>query len=161
MNDQSALRILSRIQSYFGVTLNPDRQHDWLDALRPLDEGTAGTAVQRLAAHNPDKAPTIAQLLAQYRSLDTHSQSDRPACNTCDGTGWEDVIEHHHGRPYSAVAPCQHCTAGTTAQATWHEIDRHRNHTTTDQPAPRSARTDHIRSQLPTHRHPEPREQAS
>ena len=68
MNQQTAYALVQRIQNYWGHAINPAAQTDWLDVLDRLHEGTAGTALQRLIATQPDRAPSIAQFLAAYRA---------------------------------------------------------------------------------------------
>lgn len=123
MTPQAANGIINRVQSYWGSALGKDQQADWARTLDLLDDGAAGTALQRLVAQSPDRPPTIAQFLAHYRAIDTASQHQHHNCDTCGYDGLKhyhrtDCPEPHredcgHNCP---VGPC-HCPNG----------DRHRD----------------------------------
>ena len=132
MNQQTAYALVQRIQNYWGHAINPAAQTDWLDVLDRLHEGTAGTALQRLIATQPDRAPSIAQFLAAYRALDTASLHQRIDCDTCGGDGWRKAHTPEcpdpsredcgHNCPLTAC----HCDAGDPNRDVLRRINEHR-----------------------------------
>lgn len=132
MNQQTAYALVQRIQNYWGHAINPAAQTDWLDVLDRLHEGTAGTALQRLIATQPDRAPSIAQFLAAYRALDTASIHQRIDCGTCGGDGWRKAHPPEcpdpsredcgHNCPLTAC----HCDAGGPNRDVLRRINEHR-----------------------------------
>lgn len=62
---------------------------EWVQALLPLDEGTAGTAFIRLQ-RTLEHAPTIAKFIATCNSLHTATNDpyrSEPKCPRCDDNG--------------------------------------------------------------------------
>lgn len=132
MNQQTAYALVQRIQNYWGHAINPAAQTDWLDALDRLHDGTAGTALQRLIATQPDRAPSITQFLAAYRALDTASIHQRIDCPTCGGDGWRKAHTPECPDPYREdcghncpLTAC-HCDAGGPNRDVLRRINEHR-----------------------------------
>ena len=98
----------------------------WAEVLEELHPARAEHAYRRLRDSH-DGPLTIARFRDAYRALagpDRDEQS--PNCAACDGTGWIQATEQHHGRDYPVVKPCRNCSAGDRAKATWAESHRPR-----------------------------------
>ena len=103
----------------------------WAKDLVDLDEGKAGTTIMRLRRTFTPTAkqhhPSLPEFLAAYDKLDTTSPAQREACDTCDGTGWEAVLEPPapfdtpKQPPTTAVRPCS-CGNGRAVQQTFDSI---------------------------------------
>lgn len=131
MTPNAALTLVTRLKNYWATNMTNDVENDWLNELERLHEGTAGTALQRLIASHPDKAPSIAQFLATYRGLDTASQHTPNDCRRCTGDGWikshgPDCTEPEHEDcgQCNTLTWCPACDAGNDARQA---IDRINN----------------------------------
>lgn len=100
---------------------------EWVDALDPLDEGTAGTAYIRLR-NSSETSPTIAAFMRIYTNLATAStrpiRQDSCPLGRCPGDGWvrhERIIDK---RTYTAVEPCG-CPAGRSNEAVRDAVANH------------------------------------
>jgi hypothetical protein len=117
VNDAEADRLAARIiNTWHG---GPSKL-EWVDTLRPLDAGTAGTAFVRLQ-RRLEHAPTIAGYLREYNGLHTKPPAELPqSCplERCPGDGWVTVHYESGGRPYRGVVPCT-CAAGRANESTY------------------------------------------
>jgi len=95
---------------------------EWEEELAGLDEGAAGTTFARLK-RDSDKAPSIAQFYAVYRSLNMGDASTRhPDCGHCENHGWKPSLDQagvEHG-----VEPC-HCPHGDDRRAVHQAVLTH------------------------------------
>jgi hypothetical protein len=106
MNDQEAAGFASR---YKNIWRGGPSVEELKLFLQPLDAGTIGTMLVRLARDTED-APSIAKLWRSYNAL--HTPANDPiivTCERCEGSGW--LTSHTDADGYRYAQPC-HCTHG-------------------------------------------------
>ncbi len=124
MNRAQALALTSKIEATWnnGRSWPATRSDAWIEALEPLDEGTAGTAFARLRATHPE-LPSVAVFIQTVKSLNTIDGGSRhDVCGYCDDTGWVETQPYAiAAEVYTGNEPCGHCTAGsiTRQSAMW------------------------------------------
>jgi len=119
-----AVRLTASWPNYPGVDIST-----WIDELRPLDAGTAGTAIVRLR-RELERPPSIHRFFLAYRALDTDSRREGSGCDACSGSGWVPAPDRVHGtgddaRHIGQARPCN-CADGHVAakSRTWTERRR-------------------------------------
>jgi hypothetical protein len=107
MNTPDAENLARRIQATWR---NGPTADIWTDVLAELNAKQAEETYRRLR-DEADHAPTVATFKARYRSLTASEPADAQGCSRCDGYGWLERIEEHHGHRYTFAVPCT-CPAG-------------------------------------------------
>lgn len=128
--DRAAFLARKMADAFPGPNWTPGGIAIWAQDFTDLDEGKVGTTILRLRRTWKDPKrhhPSLPEFLAAYDRLDTSTPIATVACDTCEGTGWEVVLEDPAPfdtprRPQTtAVRPCS-CGNGRGVQQTFDSI---------------------------------------